>query len=297
MFRKLRRFLAYITVAGLVRLAEILPRRVGTALFAWLGAVAYGLMARSRGVALANLELVYGSTTPDTDKRRIARAAFINLGRFAYDTARMRKTTPQTIQRITGITGKEHLDGALARGKGVVALTGHVGNWELMGAYFSLMGYPLTVFATDLKDSRLNDLLADLRTSTGLKVVERSKGLPAALRCLKRGEMLGALIDQDTSVDSVVVDFLGSPAKTPVGPTKLASRMGAPVVPMAMLMTDDGDYRIEVKEPVTVGDNGSSLEDDVEKCSKAIEEFIHRKPSQWVWMHKRWKSVLSDMYS
>jgi KDO2-lipid IV(A) lauroyltransferase len=297
MFRKLRRFLAYIVVAGLIKLAEILPRRIGTALFAWFGAAAYRLMARSRGVALANLELVYGSTTPDTDIRRIARAAFKNLGRFAYDTARMRKTTPKTIQSIAGITGKEHLDRALARGKGVVALTGHVGNWELLGAYCALMGYPLTVLATGMKDSRLNGLLLDVRRSTGLKVVERSKGLPAAMRCLKRGEMLGVLIDQDTSVESVVVDFLGQPAKTPVGPIKLASRIGAPVVPMAMLMSDEGDYRVEVKEPITVGDNGSSLEQDVEKCSKAIEEFIHRKPSQWVWMHKRWKSVLSDMYS
>ena len=281
----------------MVRLAEILPRRIGTALFARLGGAAYRLMARSRRVALANLKLVYGHTAADTDIRRIAQAAFANLGRFAYDTARMRKTTPQTIQRITGITGQEHLDRALARGKGVIAVTGHVGNWELLGAYLSLMGYPLTVLATSMKDSRLNDLVVDLRSSVGLKVVERSRGLPEAFRCLKRGEMLGVVIDQDTSVESVIVDFLGRPAKTPVGPVKLASRTGAAVVPMAMLMTDDGDYQVEVKEPVTIGDNGSSLEHDVEKCSKAVEEFIHRTPSQWVWMHKRWKSVLSDMYS
>jgi KDO2-lipid IV(A) lauroyltransferase len=297
MLRKLRRFCAYVLVAGLVRLAEILPRRIGTTVFAGLGVVAYRLMARSRGVALANLELVFGRTTPDTDIRRIAQTAFANLGRFAYDTARMRKTTPQAIQRIAGITGREHLDRALGRGKGVVAVTGHVGNWELLGAYFSLMGYPLTVLATGMKDSKLNDLLVDLRSSAGLKVVERSRSLVGAFRCLKRGEMLGVLIDQDTSVESVIVDFLGRPAKTAVGPVKLASRTGAAIVPMAMLMTDEGDYHIEVKEPVTIGDNGSSLENDVEKCSKAVEEFIRRKPSQWVWMHKRWKSVLSDVYS
>jgi KDO2-lipid IV(A) lauroyltransferase len=297
MFRKLRRFLAYVTVAGLVGLAEVLPRRIGTTLFGWLGAAAYRLMTRSRRVALANLKLVYGSTIPDTDIRRIARRAFINLGRFAFDTARMRKTTPQKAKQIIRATGTEHLESALARGKGVVALTGHVGNWELLGAYFTMQGYPLTVLATDMKDPRLNNLLLDIRTSSGLKVVERSKGLPAALRCLKRGEILGALIDQDTAVDSIVIDFLGQPAKTPVGPVKLAARTGSPVLPVAMLMTDDGDYQVEIKEPITVGGNGSSLEEDVEKCSKAVEDFIYRNPSQWVWMHKRWKSVLSGLYS
>jgi KDO2-lipid IV(A) lauroyltransferase len=255
------------------------------------------LLRKSRSIALANLKLVYGRAVPDTDIRRIAEAAFTNLGRFAYDTARMRKATPQSIRRIVGVKGQEHLDRALARGKGVIALTGHIGNWELLGAYFSLMGYPVNVLATGLKDTRLNTMLVGIRRSVGLTVVERSSGLMAAFRCLRRGEILGMLIDQDTSVESVIVDFLGRPAKTAVGPVKLASRTGAAIVPVAMLMTDQRNYQIEVKEPIAIGGNGSSLERDVEKCSKAVEEFIHRKPSQWVWMHKRWKSVFSDIYT
>jgi KDO2-lipid IV(A) lauroyltransferase len=283
MLRKIRRFCTYLLVVGLMRLAEILPRRIGACLFGWLGVFAYRVMARSRAVALANLKLVYGPSVSDTDIRGIAQAAFANLGRFAYDTARMRKTTPQTLQRITGLIGREHLDRALARGKGVVGLSGHIGNWELLGAYLSLLGYPVTVLATSMKDPRLNKLVLGLRRSVGIKVAERSRSVVGAFRCLTRGGVLGVLIDQDTSVESVVVDFLGSPAKTAVGPVKL--------------MNDDGGYRIEVKEPVEIGGNGSSLEDDVERCSKAVEDFIRREPSQWVWMHKRWKSELSEMYS
>jgi KDO2-lipid IV(A) lauroyltransferase len=118
-----------------------------------------------------------------------------------------------------------------------------------------------------------------------------------AVRCLKRGEILGVLVDQDTSVESVVVDFLGHPAKTPVGPVKMASRTGAALVPLAMLMTPEGTYRIEVKEPLSTDGEAGTLEDQVETCSKAIEEFIRREPSQWIWMHKRWKSVLSELYA
>jgi KDO2-lipid IV(A) lauroyltransferase len=197
---------------------------------------------------------------------------------------------------VVEVVGGHYLDDMLARGAGVVALAGHVGNWELLGAYLARAGYPLTVMATRIKDRRLDDLLVGVRRKAGIKVLERSRGLMGAFRCLTRGEVLGVLIDQDTSVDSVTVDFLGHPAKTPVGPAKLAARTGAAIVPMAMLMTPEGTYRIEIREPINL--NGDkSLEHDVERCSKALEDFIRHDPDQWVWMHKRWKSVFSDMYA
>jgi KDO2-lipid IV(A) lauroyltransferase len=296
MSRVLRRIFAYLLVKTLVAAAEVLPRSVGSGVFGRIGAAAHTLFRKSRRIALANLALVYGSEKPDKDIRRIARAAFVNMGRFAYDVARLRKENPESIKRIVAITGQHNLDNALARGKGVIALTGHIGNWELMGAYLSMMGYPINVLATKLKDSRLNNLLIGIRQSAGVIVIERSRGLRQAFRCLKKGEVLGVLIDQDTSVESVVVDFLGEPAKTAVGPVKLAARTGAPIVPMAMLMTDNGNYRLEVKSPIAINGDGSSLEEDVERCSKALEGFIQEEPSQWIWIHKRWKSLRSEIY-
>jgi KDO2-lipid IV(A) lauroyltransferase len=148
-----------------------------------------------------------------------------------------------------------------------------------------------------MKDARLNDVVVGLRQQLGMVVLDRSWGLREALRCLKRGEVLGVLIDQDTSVDSVVVDFLGRPAKTAVGPVKIAARTGAAIVPMAMLMAEDGRYRLEIGQEITIDGVDTSLVKDVERCSKAVESFIRAEPSQWVWMHKRWKSVVADLYS
>jgi KDO2-lipid IV(A) lauroyltransferase len=296
MFKSLRRFSIYLLMRTLVKLAEVLPRSVGRATFALLGAVAYSFMRGSRRIALANLALVYGQTCSDKDIRDTARAAFTNLGRFACDAARMRKQTFQGLDRMVKVVGKHYLDDALAKGKGIIAITGHVGNWELLGAYLSLAGYPINVLATGLKDSRLNNVLIELRRSAGLRVLERTHELIGAVRCLKKGQVLGVLIDQDTSVESVVVDFLGCPAKTAVGFVKLAARTGAALIPMAMLMTEGGRYEIEVCEPVDISGDIDSLEEDVEKCSKAVESFILKEPSQWVWMHKRWKSVFSEIY-
>jgi KDO2-lipid IV(A) lauroyltransferase len=296
MLRSMRRFCAYLLVKVLLAGAKMLPRRLGGVLFGNLGALAYVFLKKSRKTALVNLRLVYGRTIPDKEIRDIARAAFVNLGKFAYDVARVGRENPENLKRNVRVSGVHHMDQALARGKGVIALTGHIGNWELLGAYLSLMGYPVNVLVTRLKDGRLNDLLVGLRRKVGLRVLERSKGLKGAFRCLKRGEVLGILIDQDTSVESVTIDFLGHPARTAVGPVKLASRTGASIVPLAMLMAEDGRYHMQVKEPIRVDGEDGSLESEVERCSKAVENFISKKPSQWVWMHKRWKSLRSDMY-
>jgi KDO2-lipid IV(A) lauroyltransferase len=301
MIKRLRRFfaypLAYASVKVLMVVASVVPRRQGTACFARLGMLAYLLLGKSRRVALANLRLIYGSAVPDKEIRAMARRAFENLGRFGFDVARLKHTGMCELDGIVEVTGLDHMDAALARGKGVIALTGHVGNWELLGAYLSFKGYRINVMARDLKDSRLNDLVLDLRRSTGLTVLERSSGVRQALRCLRRGEVLGLLIDQDTSVDSVVVDFLGRPAKTAVGPVRLARHTGAAIVPLAMMMTDRGGYRIEVTAPIFVSADENMLSKEVERCSKAVEAFIRAAPEQWVWMHKRWKSLASEMYS
>ena len=200
MLRKLRRLLAYLFVKVLIGFAEVLPRRTGGALFAALGSLAYWILPGSRRIALANLNLVYGETYSDEGLGSIARAAFRNLGRVCYDFARMRKQTREGLSELVTIKGKHHLDQELARGKGVIGLTGHIGNWELMGAYFALNGYPLNVLATRMNNAPVNRELLDLRRSAGLKVLERSGELMGAVRALRRGEMLGVLVDLDTSV-------------------------------------------------------------------------------------------------
>lgn len=296
MLKRLRRFVTFLLVKSLMAVAGVMPRRLGHALFGSLGLFCYRFLTRPRRAAMANLRLVYGEEYTDRQLGEIAKQSFANLGKFAFDAINIGKYTPEDLANIVEVTGRHHLDAVLAKGAGVVAITGHIGNWELMGAYWAGMGYPLTALATRVRDSRLDDLLLRIRRSAGLKILERSKGLLSAFRCLRRGEMLGVLMDLDTSVESLTVDFLGHPAKTPVGPAKLASRTGAGVVPMALLMKSDGTYRLDVREPLRLNGDGA-LADDVARCSMAVEEFIRLEPTQWAWMHRRWKSVFSGMYT
>jgi KDO2-lipid IV(A) lauroyltransferase len=294
--KKIRRFISYLSIRLLMFIARVVPRSVGMALFGGLGAAAYYLLPRSRRAAWTNLRIAFGEGLSENGLGRIARGSFSNMGKFAFDVARLPAETRESIARIVRVTGLSHLERALARGRGVIALTGHIGNWELMGAYFALMGYDVNVVATSLRDDKLNDIIIDIREGSGMKVMERRKGTMGAMRCLRRGEILGVLIDQDTSVQSVLVDFLGKPAKTAVGPVRLSAKTGAAILPVAMLMTDDGKYHVEIREPVCVVGKPRTLKDDVAKCSRAVEEFILKQPAQWVWMHKRWKSVEPGLY-
>ena len=296
MFKKIRRFVSYAFVKFLMLLAQAMPRVAGIALFGSLGWLAYYLLPKSRRVAWTNLRLVYGDTLSDDEVRSIARASFASMGRFAFDVARLPVQTAESISKIVRVTGLSHFETALEKGTGVIALTGHIGNWEMMGAYFALMGYPINVVATTLRDNKLNDVINEIREGSGMRVLERRKGTMGAMRCLKRGEALGVLIDQDTSVQSVEVEFLGVTAKTAVGPVRLSAKTGATILPAAMLMTDDGKYHVEIKEPLCVVGKPRTLLDDVRKCSGAVEEFIRKQPRQWVWMHKRWKSVQPEIY-
>jgi KDO2-lipid IV(A) lauroyltransferase len=296
MFKKIRRFIAYVFVRFLMLLAQVIPRSAGIAIFGVFGALAYYLLPRSRRVAWTNLRLVHGDGLTDAEVRRIARASFASMGKFAFDVARLPVQTEESISRIVRVTGMSHFEKALEKGTGVIALTGHIGNWEMVGAYFALMGYPINVVATTLRDNKLNDVINEIREGSGMKVLERRKGTIGAMRCLKRGEVLGVLIDQDTSVQSVEVDFLGVRAKTAVGPVRLMARTDATILPAAMLMTADGKYHVEIKEPLCLVGKPGTLLDDVRKCSGAVEEFIRKQPTQWVWMHKRWKSVQPELY-
>jgi len=182
---------------------------------------------------------------------------------------------------------------ARARGKGLIAVTGHLGNWELIPVYFSLKGIPVNVIARRLNDPRLDRLVVGYREKRGIRNIDRDLGARTAFRCLRRGEALGVLIDQDTRVESVFVDFMGRQASTPVGPAALAMRTGAPVVPVATYRDRDGRHIIEVGAPIELAAEGTErelLRENTERLSKAVEKYILCHPEQWVWIHERWKT-------
>lgn len=199
--------------------------------------------------------------------------------------------------RYVDADGLELMDEALAAGKGVVAITGHIGNWELLAAYFAARGYPVTVIATPVKGSGLNAENVALRARVGVETVLRDG--PGAsrdiLRTLRRGRILAILMDQDTRGQAAFVPYFGRAARTPVGPAVLAQRTGARLVGVFIHRMPDGRHRITVRRPdlpeppAGKAEAAAWIVDATARLTALIEEEVRRHPAEWVWWHRRWR--------
>jgi KDO2-lipid IV(A) lauroyltransferase len=290
--KRLRRDVQYALVRTLVGGVRLLPAEVGPVISGHLGETAFSFLPVPRKQAVRNLSQAF----PEKGRGEIltlAKASFRELGRNAYDVLRLDAAGPNNPASSLRFSGLEVFDRAMKRGKGVVVVTGHIGCWELMPAAFAALGYPINVIGRRAYDDRLNEMLVDLRGRYGIRTIDRDAGAKEALRCLRRGEALGVLIDQDTRVKGVFVTFFGRPTYTPTGAVELAIRTGAALIPMAIHRNGDAKHTIEILEPLNVTTTGNEDKDitlQTQKCTEILEGFIRRYPTQWVWMHERWKT-------
>lgn len=296
--KRLKNGLIYCAVWTMVRCLRLLPRRLATAVMAGTGRLGYLLARDARSKTLHHLQLAYGDRKSSNEIQKMAQEVFVNLGRNASDAVLLPVLVRRGLDRYVRIVGAHHLDRAVERGRGVIILTGHIGCWELLAATLVHSGYPLAVVGAELYDPRLNQLLVDTRSLAGYRAFSRdSGGVRQMLRWLRGGGVLGMLIDQDTRADGEFVDFLGRPAHTPAGPVVLAQKTGAALVPLAIHRRPDGTHLAEIREEIPLR-NGREPRlgriENVQRCSRAVESFIREHPTQWVWMHERWKTEPQD---
>jgi KDO2-lipid IV(A) lauroyltransferase len=269
-----------------------MPRRAGLAFFAFLGGVAHRFYRKDRERAIRNLALAFPQSDP-VIIAAMARGCFIAVARNTYDALRLVYLPKEKILGLCAVEGEEHLASALRSGRGVVSVTGHIGCWELLAAYFSSKGYPVNVIYRDMRDKRLESLLVGTRSRNGVSSIPRGASAVSAYKVLKRGEILAMLIDQDIDVDGLFVPFFGVPAHTPRGAAAFALRSGAGVVPLAIHMQPDGSHRVtvlpELEKPSADLPEGERIDELTRSCSRAVEGLIRIYPQQWVWFHDRWR--------
>lgn len=289
--KRLKNWLIYRFILILIGFLNLLPRRLSLFIGRSLGRFAYLIFPQSRKITLQNLKIAFPNLGTGSI-RKISLKVFESLGRNAVDAIRLPKMSWEEIQKITKVEGVEHLEKAYSQGRGVMGVTGHIGNFELLAAYVSLRGYKLSAIGRELYDPRLNELLIKNRQKMGVQNIYSTAGVKEVIRVLNSGRMIGVLIDQDTSrVKGIYVDFFGRKARTPVGPVILALKLDVPIVPMAVIQTKEGNYKIYVREEIKPL-AGKMKEENIyyltQKCTKFLEQVIREYPDQWVWMHKRW---------
>lgn len=274
----------------IVAAVSVLPLRVAARLGAALGAVAAIVSRRDR--AAAELACAASLGLDARGAARVVRRAYASLGRAALELcSALRRPEPLLARVDLPPRDLARLDDALAVGRGVIFVTAHLGNWELLAWSLARRGYAIHTVAAPSYDPRLTRLLRRLRRERGVHPIFRATPGAAArmIRVLRRGEVLGTLIDQSTRVPSVDVPFFGRPAPTPAGAATLALRFGAEVVAGFLSRRPDGTYEGRIRRIPLTRRAGDDVADNTARMTAAIEQAIRRAPDQWVWMHPRWQ--------
>lgn len=293
--RPLKRRIAYlllrlllVAVTGLVR---ILPlswlRRLATG-FAYMLCL---LVPSRQQLAQENIRRVFGDRFGPRQRRQIARQVTINICKTMIELFKMPYLSPEQIKQIVSLRGQEHLWAALEQGKGVILLTAHFGNWEVGGARLAIEGFPMVAIARDATDQFTAELINRARQRQGTKVLARDD-LRNMLRALRDNQCLAILPDQHAAQGGIIVDFLGRPAATAVGPAILAARTGCAVIPLFGRRRPDDTidgYILPPLELVHTGDRDYDIKENTTIINRVIGEQIRKYPEQWLWLHRRWK--------
>jgi KDO2-lipid IV(A) lauroyltransferase len=254
-----------------------------------LGRTIWRLAKRRRETGERNLRMAFPNMSSD-DARAACKRVFENFGRSAADFLIGLDRTREEIEATTTIEGIEHLDAALAKGKGAILLTAHFGNWERVAAWMVLAGYKLSVIARDADDQGVNALVNELREGPGTEVISRGRAARASIQKLRANEIVGILPDQNAR--EVFIPFFGKPAGTVLGPGVLSERTGATVQPVFCHYEGEGRYRIRFL-PHVVADEGYSVKGEgmMRAINRLLEEVIREHPDQWLWFHDRWRNA------
>ncbi len=277
------------------------------ALFAWLGTMPLEL-ARRMGERIGRLgyfplgirkrvvvkQIAAAFPEFSDDKvHDIARRAYAHLGRVSVEMSLVSRRGPEGVFSLF----EEESDFALvqrrlAEGRGVIAFAGHVGSWELAGAYLAARGVPTDAVARRMNNQLFDAFVNKTRTDTGINVVYDDEAVRRIPRSMKEGRLVGLIADQGVmGLASTFVPFFGRPAKTPKGPAVFALRYKVPIIFVSALLQPSGKYRFcaEEIEPVDTGDREADVDATVARFTQALERVVRRYPEQYFWHHRRWK--------
>ena len=233
---------------------------------------------------------------PDRDapaRRAIVNEMYCQLGMNLIEILRLDGGRPDDLDDRVRIEGEEIVQEARLRGRGVLILTGHVGNWDLLGMFTGRRGYPLTIISKEIRPAGVNAMWMRMRREFGVSIVPAHNSYRDCLRVLKHNELLGFILDQNRPMEQgIFVDFFGRPASTSPGLAFLAAQSQAPVAPV--FIHREGLDRHVLRALPVIEPPPDRSEESIRKATQeytaVIESEIRRHPEQWIWLHRRWRS-------
>jgi len=281
-----------LVARGILALAWVLPVRGIQALGRALGLLVYWLVPRQRGMIDVNLKMAM----PHLDaaaRRAIARDVLRHQGMTLAETLKLPAIRADGARWVRG-EGGDVLARLHARGKGVMMVTAHFGNWEMIPILLQRLDIRATALVRTMNNPRLNEIFGGLRRYEFLDVAER--GTPAAARqmlaCLKNGNVLIMATDVDMDAQGDFINFFGVPAFTPTAPASLALRQGVPLVTCLDYRQPDGTHLLRIQEVEVTAATAGRADPQLaltQELARLTEEAIRARPELWAWNHARWK--------
>ena len=271
-------------------LAAHVPARLGLWLGRRLGDLLWIALPRRRAVTLENLARAFAGERPAEEIHRLGRRSFEHLGMNIVEGCVFFFRPPSVLLARIDLGAPDHVKAAAALGKGVLVLTAHYGNWELLAAAHGLSVFPLSVVVRPLDNPLMDRVIDRFRRRSGVELIGKQRALPEILDALRRGRMVGILLDQNASrAEGVFAPFFGTPASTSKALALISLRTGTPVVPIFIRRVEGGRHRVEAGPAIS-----PPADRDVAGYTAAfnhcIEAAIRQAPEQWFWMHNRWRT-------
>ena len=274
--------------------------KIGQWLVQALAALWYRLDERHRRITRRNLEFAYGSELTPQAREELARATFRHFVRFAWETLELMVAPRSYIKSRVVVLGETHFEAALSQGRGLIAVAAHAGNWEYTVFGLGLQWRPVAVVGRDLDHPWGARLARYLRERCGNWMVAKQKGMREILHHLRRNRVVGIVIDQNTATDQgLLVDFFGKPARTTPVAALLARRRDIPVLPVFSRRLPDGRHLVAILPPIPLektADIQGDIRRHLELQSRAVEAWVRSEPSQYLWLHRRWKNQFPEIY-
>ena len=287
----LSHYLQYAALRAAVGTLRLLSFKRAGDVGEWLGSLAYRPFGIRRAVVERQLRAAFPGLA-ESEVLRIARESYASLGRTSIEAAVTSGRSPQELLDLfERVEGWDAVERAHARGK-LLIVAGHIGNWELGGAYFPARGLVMEAVARGMENPLFDRYLTETRRQMGVTVIHDSEAVRRVPRAVRQGHLAGFLFDQGAvGLASTWVPFFGRYAKTPRGPAVFALRLDAPIIFAAAIRQPGGRYCLVLEEIVTdrTGDRAAAVDRIVQGYTDALERLVRRYPEQYFWQHRRWK--------
>lgn len=258
-----------------------------------LGNIALIVNSKRRAIAYANLKSAFPEKKTGEIKK-ILKSHYESLGMNIVELLKLPVLKKSYLRKYIKLLDFDKIERSLEKGKGVILLAAHFGNWEITSLAVNSRGHSVSVFARDQKYRRLNDLLNKYREMTGCKIIAKGFAVREIIKALKNNKIVGMLVDQDAGANGIFVNFMHRPASTAQGAVSFALKTGADIITCFIRrQADFSKHIVDIGGPlelVNTGERERDIKKNLDKITDVMEDYIRKYPDQWLWPHKRWKS-------